>query len=99
MSQSSLMRMIERLKHGRLRPCDPAKAGNNLGGIKMDVSRNLEPKIDELIKTVQESTAATRVTNALLLGQALGVSDITKPVELARVVRYLEVVERGAKND
>ncbi|WP_157538621.1 MULTISPECIES: hypothetical protein [unclassified Nocardioides] len=40
-----------------------------------------EEKIDELI-------AAIKVTNALLLAQAMGL-DITEPMDAAKVMRYL----------
>ena len=65
----------------------------------MDVRTNLEPKIDELIEAVRQNTAAAKVTNALLLGQAVGVKDVTEPLDLARIIRYLQTVSRQVGRD
>lgn len=41
---------------------------------------------------VEGATAASRVTNALLLAQALGM-DLTKPLEAQKVMRNLNAIE------
>lgn len=54
--------------------------------------------IEEQNRLIEESTVAQRVTNALLLGEALGV-DVTKPLELQKVLRYLSVIENAVRRD
>ena len=52
----------------------------------MKVETELEGLLGENIRT-------TRVTNALLLAQSMGIKDITLAQETQRVLRHLELIE------
>lgn len=56
------------------------------------VATELTELLEEHNRKVEQATAASRVTNALLLAQALGM-DLTKPLEAQKVMRNLSAVE------
>lgn len=64
----------------------------------MKVETGLEAKIESLRVALDESTAAARVTNALILAQAMR-ADLTNPVDAQRVLRYLDSVEKYVGSD
>lgn len=63
----------------------------------MKVETGLEAKIESLKAALDESTAAARVTNALILAQAMR-ADLTNPVDAQRVLRYLDSVEKYVRS-
>ena len=48
----------------------------------------------DLTRKIEAATAASRVTNALLLAQRMGL-DVTDPVQAQKVMRHLVSVERN----
>lgn len=64
----------------------------------MKVETELEEFLEALAYEIQAATAASRVTNALLLAEKMHV-DITNPLAAQKVLRHLESVERYVGGD
>lgn len=64
----------------------------------MKVDTGLESVIEKQKKAAEDNTLATRVTNALLLAQAMKLN-ITEPLDRAKVLRHLKSVEHAVSSD
>lgn len=65
----------------------------------MQIETNLEGLLEALTHAVEDATAATRVTNAILLADSRLSVDIREPLEAAKVMRYLDSVEKYVASD
>lgn len=59
----------------------------------MKVETELEGLLEALAHAVEDAERASRVTNAILLAEKLGV-DVTQPLQAQKVMRHLESVEK-----
>ena len=64
----------------------------------MKVETELEGLLEALAHAVGDATEASRVTNAVLLADRLGVN-ITEPLQAQKVMRHLESVEAYVRSD
>lgn len=62
------------------------------------VETNLEGLLEALTHAVEDATAASRVTNALLLANKMN-EDIMSPVAAKKVLRHLDSVEKYIGSD
>lgn len=63
------------------------------GESNMKVETELEGLLEALAHAVEDAEKASRVTNALLLAEKLGVN-MTEPLAAQKVMRHLESVEK-----
>lgn len=64
----------------------------------IEVNAGLTELIADLNTKIEVATAASRVTNALLLAQRMGL-DMAEPVAAGKVLRHLRTVERYVAQD
>lgn len=64
----------------------------------IEVETGLRALIEKENRMLEDNTLATRVTNALLLAQAMKL-DITEPLDRAKMLRHLKSVEDAVKRD
>ena len=78
------------------RPRTAPQGQIQLGGMTLpiEVNTGLTELIADLTTKIEAATAASRVTNALLLAQRMGL-DVTEPVQAQKVMRHLVSVERN----
>lgn len=62
------------------------------------VAEALTELLEEHNRKVGQATAASRVTNVLLLGAAMG-EDVTNAVARMKVLRHLEALEAGVSTN
>lgn len=62
------------------------------------VAEGLKELLEEHNRKVEQATAASRVTNVLLLGAAMR-EDVTNAVARMKVLRHLESLEAGVSSN
>lgn len=62
------------------------------------VAEGLTELLEEHNRKVKQATAASRLTNVLLLGAAMG-EDVTNAVARMKVLRHLEALEAGVSTN
>lgn len=66
--------------------------------MSIEVATNLEGLLEALAHALEDATETSRVTNAILLADRLGVN-ITEPLQAQKVIRHLESVETYVRSD